>query len=216
MAMQPSSFNFYDHETTGLSPFHDQAIQVSSIRTDADLNLIKGAELNLLIKLRPDVVPGPKAFAVHGISIDELNNKGVTEFEAASHLKNWFMGQRNSMMGGYNTIPFDDEFTRNIMFRGLQDPYEHEWKNQNSRTDIMRLVMMVFALRPNLMNFHVTDEGKYSLKLGDVCSANGILLENAHDARSDVVATIDVARMIKNASPQMWQYFLNQIGRAHV
>lgn len=209
MAMQPSAFNWYDYETTGLSPHHDQIIQVSSIRTDADLNYIKGAELNLLVKLRPDVVPGPKAFAVHGISIDDLNKNGVTEFEAASHMKNWFLDKRNSMMGGYNTIPFDDEFTRNLMYRGLQDPYEHEWKNQNSRTDIMRLVMMVFALRPKLMNFHVTDEGKYSLKLGDVCSANGIVLDNAHDARSDVVATIEVARMIKNASPQLWQYFLD-------
>lgn len=209
MAMQPSAFNWYDYETTGLSPHHDQIIQVSSIRTDADLNYIKGAELNLLVKLRPDVVPGPKAFAVHGISIDDLNKNGVTEFEAASHMKNWFLDKRNSMMGGYNTIPFDDEFTRNLMYRGLQDPYEHEWKNQNSRTDIMRLVMMVFALRPKLMNFHVTDEGKYSLKLGDVCSANGIVLDNAHDARSDVVATIEVARMIKSASPQLWQYFLD-------
>lgn len=209
MAMQPSYFNFYDHETTGLSSHHDQVIQVSSIRTDADLNLIKGAELNLLVKLRPDVVPGPKAFAVHGISIDDLNKNGVTEFEAASHLKNWFLDKPRSMMGGYNTIPFDDEFTRNLMYRGLQDPYEHEWKNQNARTDIMRLVMMVFALRPKLMNFHVKSDGKYSLTLGDVCKENGIILDNAHDARSDVMATIEVARMLKNASPQMWQYFLN-------
>lgn len=209
MAMQPSFFNWYDHETTGLSAHHDQPIQVSSIRTDADLNPIKGAELNLLIKLRPDVVPGPKAFAVHGISIEEINRKGVTEFEAAAHLKNWFLDKKNSMMGGYNTIPFDDEITRNTLYRGLHDPYEHEWRNQNSRTDIMRLVMMVFALRPHLLNFHKTEEGKYSQKLGDMCAANGIALDNAHDARSDVVATIDLARMIKNGSPQLWQYFLN-------
>lgn len=213
MAIKPDFFNWYDYESTGLSPHHDQVIQASIIRTDAELNLIKGAELNLLIKPRPDVVPGPKAFAVHGISMEQLNREGISEFEAAAHLKSWFGEKPKSMMGGFNTIGFDDEFTRNTLYRSLHDPYEHEWKNGNSRTDIMRLAMFVYALRPHLMNVIPNSKGEDSLKLEDLCKANGIVLDNAHDARSDVVATIDLARHLKHGSPQMWQYFLNLSGK---
>lgn len=209
MAINPSFFNWYDTETTGLSAHHDQIIQFSSVRTDANLNYIKGAELNLHVKLRPDVVPGPRAFAVHGISIEELNQKGVTEVEAAAHIRNWFLDKENSMSSGYNTLPFDDEIVRNTMYRALQNPYEHEYKKGNSRSDIMRAVMLVYALRPHLLDFWVTEEAKTSLKLGDMCRANGIILDNAHDARSDVIATIELARKIKDASPQLWAYFLN-------
>lgn len=216
MAMNPSVFNFYDTETTGLSAATDQILQFCSVRTDADLNYIKGAELNILVKPRPDVVPGPMAFAITGISIEELNQKGMSEFEAAAHIRNWFLDRDNSMMSGFNSLSFDDEVVRNTMYRALQDPYEHEWKNKNSRSDIMRAVMLVFALRPHLMNFHKTEEGKYSLKLGDLCKENGIVLENAHEARADIIATIELARVIKHSSPQLWNYFLQLSGKNFV
>lgn len=209
MAINPDFFNWYDTETTGLNAAHDQILQFAGIRTDANLNVVKNGEFSLLVKPRPDVVPGPKAFAVHGISIDELNAKGVSEFEAASHIRNWFQERKNSMMTGFNTLSFDDEIVRNTMYRTMQDPYRHEWEHKNSRSDMFRLVMMVFALRPDLINFNMDEEGAYRLTLGDMCKANGIVLDQAHDARFDVLATIDLARIIKQASPALWSYFLN-------
>jgi exodeoxyribonuclease-1 len=209
MAISPAFFNWFDTETTGLSAPFDQIVQFAGIRTDADLNYVKDGEFNILVKPRLDVVPGPKAFAITGISMNELNANGYPEFEAAAGIKGWLQEKKNSMQIGFNTLSFDDEVLRNTMFRTMQDPYKHEFDNQNSRGDLFRLVMFVYALRPDLMNFSVNDEGVTRLTLGETVKANGIVLENAHDARSDIVATIELARLIKEASPSLWAYWLN-------
>jgi exodeoxyribonuclease-1 len=209
MAMSPAFFNWFDTETTGLSASFDQIVQFAGIRTDADLNYVKDGEFNILVKPRLDVVPGPKAFAITGISMNELNAKGHTEFDAAAGIRGWLTEKKNSMQIGFNTLSFDDEVLRNMMFRTMQDPYKHEYDNQNSRGDLFRLLMFVYALRPDLINFHRDHEGVYRLTLGLTTAANGIVLENAHDARSDIVATIELARLIKQASPKLWDYYLN-------
>lgn len=208
MSDKPSSFRVYDTETTGLSAFHDQVIQFAGIGVDADLQYIPGDEIHLDITLRPDVVPSPYAFAVHGISINRLMDSGITEFEAASHIRNWFMSTPNAMITGFNSLSFDDEVIRNMFYRTMLDPYEHEWKNSNGRMDVFRLIQMVYALRPELMRWPVNAEGKISLKLGDLCAANGIELKHAHDARFDVIATIELMRLVKDKSPRLWDYYL--------
>jgi exodeoxyribonuclease I len=207
--MPVQNFRVYDTETTGLSAHNDQIIQFAGVALDSDLNLIKNSEIVLDISLRPDVVPSPHAFAVHGISIQDTLSKGMPEFEAANHMRNWFMAAPDSMMTGYNTLRFDDEHVRNTMYRTLFDPYEHEYKNGNTRSDILRLVMLVYALRPEILNWGVNKDGRDSLKLGDMAAANGITLDNAHDARYDVMATIDIMRIIRKGNPRLWDYFLN-------
>lgn len=209
MAMSPAFFNWFDTETTGLSAPFDQIVQFAGVRTDADLNYVKDGEFNILVKPRLDVVPGPKAFSITGISTNELITKGYCEFEAAAGIRGWLTEKKNSMQIGFNTLTFDDEVLRNTMFRTMQDPYKHEFDNQNSRGDLFRLVMFVYALRPDIMNFFVNDEGITRLTLGDTVKANGIVLENAHDARSDIIATIELARLIKQANPRLWAYWLN-------
>lgn len=208
MSDNPDIFKVYDTETTGLSPHHDQVIQFAGIAVDRDLNLIPGNEITLDIRLRPDVVPGPHAFAVHGISIQHLLANGMTEFEAAGHIRNWFLSEPNTMLTGFNSLSFDDEQIRNMMYRTMLDPYEHEWKNSNGRMDILRLVHLVYALRPEVLKWPVNNEGRISFKLGDLCKENGIELKHAHDARFDVIATIELMRLIKTRNPRIWDYYL--------
>lgn len=208
MLIKPTVFRVYDTETTGLSPAYDQVIQFAGVAVDEDLMLIPGDEILIDIKLRPDVVPSPFAFAVHGISINRLKQFGVSEMEAAGLISDWFMATPDSMITGYNSLSFDDEVMRNVFYRSQIKPYAHEFSNGNSRMDIFRLVMFVYALRPDSINFPVNDEGKVSLKLGDICAANGIELKHAHDARFDVLATIAIMRLIKDKNPRIWDYYL--------
>lgn len=208
MSDNPEIFKVYDTETTGLSPHHDQVIQFAGIAVDRDLNFIPGNEIVIDIRLRPDVVPGPHAFAVHGISIQYLLEHGMTEFEAAGHIRNWFLSEPNAMLTGFNSLSFDDEQVRNMMYRTMLDPYEHEWKNSNGRMDILRLVHLVYALRPEVLKWPVNNEGRISFKLGDLCKENGIELKHAHDARFDVIATIELMRLIKSRNPRIWDYYL--------
>jgi exodeoxyribonuclease-1 len=197
----------YDFESTGLSRHFDQAIQFAGIAVDTDLNYIKGDELLLDIKLRPDVVPGPYAFALTGISLAQLEKNGMTEFEAAGHIQQWFK-RKNTMITGFNTQGYDDEIFRNMLYRNQLEVYDHEWKDGNCRSDAMLLVMLVYALRPELLNWPTKADGSVSLKLEEIVKENGIEHTHAHDARSDVYATIELMRVIKRKDERLWSYFL--------
>ena len=37
---------------------------------------------------------------------------------------------------GYNSLRFDDEVTRHLLYRNFYDPYAREWQNGNSRWDL--------------------------------------------------------------------------------
>lgn len=203
----------YDVESTGLSKHFDQIVQFAGIAVDSDLNYIKGDELLLDVKLRPDVVPGPYAFAITGISLEHLEKNGMPEFEAAGHIQQWFK-QKNTMITGFNTQGYDDEIIRNMFYRNQLEVYDHEWKNGNCRSDGMLAVMLAFATRPEVMNWPKKPDGSYSLKLEDLVKENGIEHTHAHDARSDVYATIELMRLIKRKDERLWSYFLSLSDKA--
>lgn len=197
----------YDTESTGLSQHFDQVVQFAGVAVDTDLNFIKGDELLLDVKLRPDVVPGPYAFAITGISLDHLEKNGIPEFEAASHIQQW-LKRKGTMITGFNTLSFDDEILRNMFYRNQLEVYDHEWKDGNCRSDAMRAVLLAFATRPEIMNWPTKPDGSYSLKLEELVKENGIEHTHAHDARSDVYATIELMRLIKRKDEKLWNYFL--------
>jgi exodeoxyribonuclease-1 len=109
---------------------------------------------------------------------------------------------------GYNTIRFDDEITRFMFWRNLIDPYAREWQNQCGRWDLLDVVRTAYALRPEGVQWPTKPEGGASFKLTDLSAANGLLHEAAHDAVSDVRATIALARLIKTAQPRLFDFCL--------
>ncbi|MEZ8292776.1 exodeoxyribonuclease I [Vibrio splendidus] len=202
-------FNFMDYESTGTNPWHDQVVQAAIIQTDKDLNILPDGQHNILVKVRPDVIPNPIAFLVTKIDVNELFSKGISEFELAHKMQSIFKGKGLSATTGYNSLNFDDVLTRSLLFRNMLDPYEHEWAKGNGRIDIFKLVQLTYAFYPEILNFPRNDLGKISLKLEDLSKANGITHLNAHDAMSDVIATIEIAKKIKEVRGSLWQHFLN-------
>src|SRR5690606_24220092 len=114
--------------------------------------------------------------------------------------------QPGTCVVGYNNIRFDDEVTRNTLYRNFYDPYAREWQNGNSRWDIIDMVRLAYALRPDGIVWPEKDDGSPSFRLEDLTRANGIGHESAHDALSDVYATIAIARLIKTCQPKLYQY----------
>lgn len=114
---------------------------------------------------------------------------------------------------GYNNIRFDDEVTRYTLYRNLIDPYAREWRNGNSRWDLIDVMRMTRALRPEGIEWPDDDEGKPTFRLDRLSAANGIAHEDAHDALSDVRATIDMARLIKVRQPRLFSYLLGHRGK---
>lgn len=200
------SFFFYDLETSGLSAREDRIMQFAGQRTDMELNPI-GEPYNLLVALNDDTLPSPDALMVTGISPQKTLDEGYTEAQFAKILTEEVFTE-DTIAVGFNSVRFDDEFVRHLFWRNFYDPYTWSWQSGRSRWDILDVVRMTRALRPDGIEWPVDTEGRATNRLELITKANGIVHENAHDALADVVALIDVAKLIKTKQPQLFDYLL--------
>jgi exodeoxyribonuclease-1 len=202
--MSAHTFLWHDYETFGAVPRRDRPSQFAAIRTDADLNEV-GEPLMLYCQPAPDYLPSPEACLITGITPQLALERGVPEHRFAAEVERAF-SQPGTIGVGYNTIRFDDEVTRFLFWRNLIDPYAREWQNECGRWDLLDVVRLTYALRPDGIQWPTKEDGKPSFKLGDLARANGLLHEAAHDALSDVRATIALARLIRTAQPRLFDF----------
>jgi len=202
------TFYWYDLETFGLNPKFDRIAQFAGIRTDSDLNIIEEPTI-FYCKLSDDYLPDPLACLVTGITPQEVEEKGLVESEFIGRINEIFSVPRTCAVG-FNSLRFDDEFIRNALFRNFLDPYKREWENGNSRWDILDLVRAAHDLRPENINWPINEEtGNPSFRLTALTEANGISHEHAHDALSDVYATLEMAKLILLKQPKLFEYYLS-------
>ena len=205
MGVVTRTFFFYDLETSGLSGRHDRVMQFAGQRTDMDLNPV-GDPVNVLVALNDDTLPSPEALMVTGITPQQTVADGYTEAQFADILLKEIFTE-NTIAVGYNNIRFDDEFVRHLLWRNFRDPYEWSWRDGRSRWDLLDVVRMTRALRPEGIEWPVVD-GKPVNKLELLTKENGIDHFKAHDALSDVEALIAVTRLIREKQPQLYEYLL--------
>ncbi len=208
------TFFFYDYESFGINPALDRPAQFAGIRTDENFNII-GEPVMFYCKQTADYLPSPEAVMVTGILPQLCNAEGLSEPEFAEKIHNEF-SQPNTCVIGYNNIRYDDEMTRYTFFRNFFDPYEYSWKNGNSRWDLLDLVRACYALRPEGIQWVTDEQGIPNFKLENLTQANNIAHENAHDAMSDVYATIAMAKLIKEKQPKLYQFFFDNRGKKEV
>ena len=199
-----NSLYWYDFETTGVSPATDRVIQFAGVRTDLDFNIIAEPDV-FYCQLANDVLPHPEAALVTGISPQLTLQKGLIERDFTARIHEQFC-QPQTCVVGYNSIRFDDEFTRHLLYRNFYDPYAREWKSGNSRWDLIDVVRLTHALRPDGINWPSREDGSVSFKLEVLCQSNNIVHESAHDALSDVYATIGLAKLIKDKQPKLYTW----------
>ncbi|NDP40096.1 MAG: exodeoxyribonuclease I [Rhodoferax sp.] len=200
----PHTFLWHDYETFGADTRRTRPAQFAAIRTDAQLNEI-GAPLKLYCQPANDFLPEPQACLITGITPQECLEKGIPEHQFAAQIEQAF-SLPGTVGVGYNTIRFDDEITRFMFWRNLIDPYAREWQNDCGRWDLLDVARTAYALRPEGIEWPLNGEGKPSFKLTDLSAANGLLHEAAHDALSDVRATIALARLLKTAQPKLFDF----------
>lgn len=200
------TFFFYDLETSGLSGRDDRIMQFAGIRTDMDLNQL-GEPYNLLVALNDDTLPSPDALMVTGISPQQTVSEGYTEAQFAKILAEEICIE-GTIMVGFNNIRFDDEFVRHLFWRTFRDPYEWCWRDGRSRWDLLDVVRITRALRPDGIEWPVTEDGKATNRLELITKLNGIDHFKAHDALSDVEALIAVTKLLKTKQPQLYEYLL--------
>lgn len=198
-----TSIFWYDYETTGINPRSDRPLQVAGIRTDLELNEV-GPPINLYCQPGDDILPHPAACAITGITPQVLAQKGLAEadFMTRVHAE---LSAPGTCGAGYNTLRFDDEMTRYSLYRNFFDPYAREWQGGNSRWDLIDVMRTAYALRPEGIVWPEQD-GRVTLKLERLTQANGIDHGQAHDALSDVRATIALARLVRDKQPKLYEW----------
>lgn len=201
------TFLWHDYETFGANPRHDRPSQFAAIRTDAQLNEI-GEPIMMYCKPTPDFVPDPVSCLITGITPQHCLEHGLPEYQFAAKIEQE-LSLPNTVGVGYNTIRFDDEVTRFLFWRNLIDPYAREWQNGCARWDIIDLVRTAYALRPEGIHWPKHEDGSPSFRLEDLSFANGVAHESAHDALSDVRATIALARLIQQKHPKLFDFCLS-------
>ncbi|MFZ2293997.1 MAG: exodeoxyribonuclease I, partial [Polaromonas sp.] len=208
--MAAHTFLWHDYETFGLNTRRDRPAQFAGIRTDAELNEI-GDPLMIYCQPANDYLPDPASCLITGITPQHCLQHGLPENAFAAQIES-VLAEPGTIGVGYNTIRFDDEVTRYLFWRNLIDPYGREWQNDCGRWDLLDVVRMAYALRPEGIVWPIKEDGPYigkpSFKLEDLARANGLLHEAAHDALSDVRATIALARLIRTAQPKLFDFCL--------
>ena len=213
------TFFFYDLETSGFSPQNDRIMQFAGQRTDENFNRIC-EPVNILVRLNDDVLPSPSALMVTKISPQKTVEEGYTEAEFAKMLVEEYFTP-DTVIIGYNNVRFDDIHIQHLLWRNFYPPYDWQWKEGRSRWDLLDVVRMIRALRPEGINWPFienkeTGEKFASNKLELLTKENGISHENAHDALSDVDGLIDVARLLKEKQPQIFNYLLKMRSKNEV
>jgi len=209
-----ASFYFYDLETSGVNPRRDRIMQFAGQRTDVNLEPI-GKPDNFLIKITPDILPAPEAILITGITPQKTLAEGITEAEALKYLTSKVFTPDTTFVG-FNNIRFDDEFMRFMLWRNFSDAYEWQWKDGSSRWDLLDAVRMTRALRPDGIEWPFAPDGKPTNRLSYLTDVNKLTHANAHDALSDVLAALDLAKMIKTKQPKLYDYLLNIRGKQKV
>ena len=208
------TYLWHDYETFGVNPRFDRPAQFAAIRTNAALEQI-AEPINWYCQPARDVLPHPIASLITGITPQEAQKKGFVEAEFAAKIHAEMM-EPGTCTTGYNSIRFDDEFSRNLYYRNFFDPYEREYKNGNSRWDLIDLARICYALRPEGIEWPEHEPGKPSFKLEHLSAANRIEHVGAHEALSDVIATIGLAKLIRNCQPRLFDWALKMRDQHYV
>lgn len=203
---QPT-FLFHDYETFGKSPALDRPAQFAAIRTDMDFNIIGEPEV-FYCQPADDYLPQPEAVMITGITPQLARARGVSEAEFAQRIHALFTVE-NTCVVGYNNVRFDDEVTRNIFYRNFYDPYAWSWQKGNSRWDLLDVMRACYALRPDGIIWPENEDGLPSFKLEQLTQANGVEHSQAHDAMSDVYATIAMAKLVKTRQPKLFDFLFS-------
>jgi exodeoxyribonuclease-1 len=200
-----ASFLFYDLETFGADPKKTRIAQFAAIRTDAELIAVE-EPISFFVRPADDLLPSPAATMVTGIVPQQALREGIAEADAFARIAEE-MSRPETCTLGWNTLRFDDEFVRHGLFRNFFDPYEREWRGGNSRWDLLDVARLFHALRPQGVEWPRRDDGKgASFKLEHLAAANGVRVGDAHEALSDVRATLGIARLMRRAQPRLWEH----------
>ena len=164
----PAAYAVFDCETTGTDPGADEIVSLAVVRLDAD-----GAETSRYSRLVRPVRPIPaEATAVHAIADDDV--AGAPPFAEISH------GLLSALEGAVFVA-------HNVGFDLPMVQHAFEVAGVDYRPGAVACTLEAFRLLEPLADNH---------RLQSICERRGIPVEGAHEAMSDVLATVALLRVL--------------------
>lgn len=200
------SFVFFDTETTGLKLGFDQILHFAAVRTDANLNEL--ARFEARSRLLPHVLPHPSALQTNGLPIARLTDTSLpSHYAMVGDVRGTLVSWSPAIFIGFNSIRFDEEMLRHALFQCLYPAFLTS-NHRNCRADALSLVMAADAVSPAQLIVPMGADGRRTFRLQQLAAANGVTHARAHDALSDVLATVELCRLVHQRSPELWQRFV--------
>ena len=194
----------YDFETTGRSARFDQILQAGFIVYDENFKEIN--RLNIRSRLNPDVVPSIYALRVNKLRMSKVLSENLSFYEMALEVRKFLSFYEKSFFIGFNSINFDEEFLRQLLWEHFFFPYLTN-TNGNSRGDVFNFVTMVHAFDNKIVNVEKNDEGKLSFKLEGLARANNFDSSSSHEAIADVEVTMKLINLLKKGKKELFDVF---------
>ena len=199
------NYVFYDFETSGNNKDFDQILQIGAVLTDEGFHIKD--KINISCRLKKNIIPAPEALLINRISIDQLQSNKITHYGLLEQLRKKFEEWSPACFVGFNSISFDEDVLRQGLFQSFNFPYLTSVKG-NCRLDVLKLARAVSAFAPNSIAVPLSEDNKPSFKLQNLTRVNQIAHDNAHDAMGDVIATLELAKKIKNKAGAVWDSLL--------
>ncbi|MFA5879495.1 MAG: hypothetical protein WC860_04895 [Candidatus Margulisiibacteriota bacterium] len=192
---------FYDFETSS-KEFLGQIMSYAFIVTKKNFEIKR--ELTGKIKLNRTQLPEVDAILTNRINVVEHQKVAEAESMAAQRIFD-FLSQEIENQGaiylvGFNSNSFDLAFLRNLLIRYGINPY---FKGRLVNIDLLNYTKYLAFQNQETFKwtlFENKDKIKYySFKLEHTAKSYGVLTEDqTHDARDDVIVTINLAKKLEH------------------
>ncbi|MBA1338565.1 MAG: exodeoxyribonuclease-1 [Pelagibacterales bacterium] len=193
---------FYDFETCSSNVSYGQIIQAAAVLVNDNLQELDRYEGRC--KLSPGIIPEAMALIVNKTSPAVLKKTNLSHYQMIRQMMEKFNQWTNSIYIGYNSINFDEEFLRRTLFKNLDYPYLTV-TNGNERADLFSLARACHLYYPGCIKTPISDKNNPVFKLDKLAPMNGINHKDAHSAISDVLATVEIAKILKKNAPNVWK-----------
>jgi len=193
---------FYDFETCSSNVSYGQIIQAAAVLVNDNFQELDRYEGRC--KLSPGIVPEAMALLVNKTTPKMLKETNLSHYQMIRQLAGKFKEWKNSIFIGYNSINFDEEFLRRSLWKNLEYPYLTN-TNGSERGDLFSLARACHLYYPSCIKTPISDKNNPVFKLEKLAPMNDIKHDQAHSAMGDVLATVEIAKLLKKKAPNVWK-----------
>ena len=197
------NFVWFDYESSGSRVNTDQVLEGSIVLTDDRFKILEKKELRC--RLKNNIVPSIGALLVNNISVETLQNAPLSHYQFVLENYKWFENFSPAYFTGYNVQGFDIEFYRRMLFKNLLPNWYQTNTNGNKIHDLLPHIRVAKLLNRNVVATKLNAKGNDSFRLADIAEINNFNHGDAHTSIVDCLNTIELAKRIKDVTPDIWQ-----------